>query len=370
MLSEAILAFHANDSIMEWVNGVLCEGGLVLRQFVLFFLGGVTCVGGSCPAFASSYALLVGVSGYPTLPASLRLRGPANDIALIQSALIGEGILQRNITVLADQVTGAAGLPTRANILGGFDSLARQAKTGDWVVVYLSGHGSQQPQIKKNGHFANGYQEPDGLDEIFLPYDIGAWDGRQGKVEGAIIDDEIGYALEKIASRGAYVWAVFDTCHAAGMTKAISLAHDAPATRYISPAQLGVPIDLIEGVHANQGVSPAVGLRKPLMAKDVSGHAIKTAASDKLIAFFASQKDEPAQEEYLPKLDAALKVEKQYNGVFTYMIVKAMTQWHGSFKELADRVTSQYNDRPYPTPIFAGKLTSFPKFASKPDFAQ
>lgn len=96
-------------------------------------------------ALAASHALLVGISGYPALPPALRLAGPANDVLLMHSALVCLGMPARDITILADQVPAAA-LPTRANAPQALARLTQQARAGDWVVVYLAGHGSHQPQ--------------------------------------------------------------------------------------------------------------------------------------------------------------------------------------------------------------------------------
>ena len=101
----------------------------------------------SCASsYADTYALLVGVSGYPSLAESRRLRGPANDVQLMRAALIQQGVASNAITTLADGVKGSQALPTRQNILAGMRVLATQAKPGDWAIVYFSGHGSQQPQ--------------------------------------------------------------------------------------------------------------------------------------------------------------------------------------------------------------------------------
>ena len=143
---------------------------------------------------AGTHALLIGVSGYPTLPEQRRLKGPANDVQLLRAALLKIGVPPQQIEVLADTVPGSAGLPTRNAILTSMDRLAQRAKSGDWVVLYFSGHGSQQPQVARAGMVV----EPDGLDEIFLPYDVGTWDGGRKAVQGAIVDDEIGQGIAKL----------------------------------------------------------------------------------------------------------------------------------------------------------------------------
>ena len=122
-------------------------------------------------------ALLIGVSNYPSLDKSLQLEGPANDVQLMRDLLMTTGFAESHIRVLADGVAGAAAQPTRAAILGELDGLADAAKKGDFVSLQFGGHGTQQPS--RPGKVP---VEADGLDELFLPRDVGQWDGDVGSV--------------------------------------------------------------------------------------------------------------------------------------------------------------------------------------------
>lgn len=307
-------------------------------------------------AYAGTHALLIGVSGYPSLPESRRLRGPANDVQIMHAGLLQAGVSAIQIRVLADGVVGSSGLPTRKAILDALHTLAEKAQPKDWVIVYFSGHGSQQPQFLSK----SAYIEPDGFNEIFLPYDIGKWDGSKMAVQGALVDDEIGKAMDAISNKGARIWAIFDTCHAAGMSKA-GLGDCAPegcqVARYVSPSALGVPEQTLR-------------LTKPRSAKQpaASEAALNNTATKGPVLFFASQKDEPAAEEPLPDLLAASEEKstnplagvvthpKRYFGLFTYLIVQAMSNWNGNLSDLANHVALRYKTRPYPTPLFEGPL--------------
>jgi hypothetical protein len=308
-------------------------------------------------AIAESRALLVGVSGYPSLPEARRLKGPANDVQIMRNALLRVGFTPDNVTVLADGVPGSNALPTKRAILNAMRSLADRSRADDWAVVYFSGHGSQQPQLVTRD---TRYIEPDGLDEIFLPYDIGQWDGSKRAVQGALIDDEIGVALDALSIKGVRVWAVFDTCHAGDMAKGL-IAQDAnggPVTRYVSPSSLGVPRETI----AQARVNPAAKRRPRERAKAGRIESVRP------IIFYASQADEPAAEEPLPDLLAPQRGgdtprSKRYFGLFTYLIAQALPTWQGNFGLLAQEVADRYKSRPYPTPMFEGDLALVPNFS-------
>ncbi|NLH83654.1 MAG: caspase family protein, partial [Phyllobacteriaceae bacterium] len=169
-------------------------------------------------------ALLVGVSDYPKeTVGDLQLAGPKNDVALMLDTLGRVGFRPGDVTVLADglETTPAGrpvdGRPTRAAILAALDDLARCAGPGDTVLVYLSGHGSQQPIVDPSRHTV---EKADGLEEIFLPIDIGPWEDSVGAVKNALVDHELGRAVAAIRARGALVWVVVDACHSGTMTRA------------------------------------------------------------------------------------------------------------------------------------------------------
>lgn len=320
---------------------------------------GVVAISSFQRSYAETSALLVGVSGYPSLPENRRLRGPANDVQILRDALVQSGVPEGRVRVLADGVAGSSALPTRQAILDAMRTMAEQSKPDDWVIIYLSGHGSQQPQPPGK----HAYIEPDGMDDIFLPYDIGRWDGSKMAVPGAILDDEIGLALASISRTGAGVWAIFDTCHAGGMAKGLPAKcaeEGCPVNRYVSPRTLGVP-------------EHALSQMKPLRSK--KSNRLQTA--NNTVYFFASQKDEPAAEEPLPDLLSSAQekqsmpvapgktVPKRYFGLFTYLIAKALPSWQGNFNALANHVAERYKTRPYPTPLFEGNLGHTPDFSAK-----
>jgi uncharacterized caspase-like protein len=161
---------------------------------------------GSPPARAADRALLIAASDYEGRP----LQGPANDAALLYHALRARGIDPAQIRLLADRLPASdqgpvpTGRPTRAAILAAFDELAKEARPGDTVFIAMSGHGTQAPA-------RDPASEPDGLDELFLPIDVGRWDQSKNEVSNALRDDEIGERLERITAAGAFVWILIDS---------------------------------------------------------------------------------------------------------------------------------------------------------------
>lgn len=325
--------------------GLLAE--LVAKFVAEFVAVGLLCL--ALPALAAPQALLVGVSGYPALPEARRLRGPRNDVPLMRDALQRAGMPPEGIVLLADGVPGSAGLPTRSAILAALAALAAGAGSGDWVVVYFSGHGSQQPQPPVPPGSGR-YVEPDGLDEIFLPYDIGRWDGRIGTVQGALVDDEIGDALAAISARGARVWAIFDTCHAGDMARTWHGAQPGRSYRAVPPQALGVP--------AGRAVRPP-GPRSAAAPPPAGGRVV----------FYASHPDEPAAEEPLPPPGGAPNAALKVYGYFTWLIAQELGRQAGqptaTLATLAERVAQRYASRPYPTPLFEGDLNQVPNFFSR-----
>ena len=162
----------------------------------------VLCRAGSENHGAERHALLVGVSEYTHLDQRLWLKGPTNDVALMRRLLQERGFKPHNIRVLGVEPERQ---PTRALILEELQRLAGITTKGDFVYLHFSGHGSQQPA-------GDAADEPDKLDEIFLPADVGAWEQGIGSVKNAIVDNEVGAAITAIRQGGAFVWAVFDSC--------------------------------------------------------------------------------------------------------------------------------------------------------------
>jgi hypothetical protein len=296
---------------------------------------------GIASAHAANYALLIGVSGYPTLPTH-QLEGPRNDVVLLRDVLSRQGFRQDNIRILADGVPGAEA-PTRPRIMEALDTLADKVHRDDFVFVSFSGHGSQQPDDPDN---PNG--KPDGLSSTILPIDIGKWSGTARSVENAITDHQFGAALKKIRGNGAFVWAVLDSCHSGMMTRGNEVS------RSVSPAELGVPAEALQNAAADAASSRSRGIgdessfdipRSP--DKHMSGIA----------GFFAAQSWQEAPEMALPPASA----EQKPYGLFTFTLTHLIDQYpHISYEQLDQRIRQEYGrlNRSAPTPLALGELSA------------
>lgn len=303
------------------------------------------------------YALLVGVSSYPSLGENLQLHGPKNDVVLMRALLQQKGFEAKHVRVLADGLSGA-GDPTRAAIMSELKGLAGKAAKGDFVFLFFAGHGSQQPA--RNIGPQN--PEPDGLDEMFLPRDIGKWSGASESVNNAIIDDDLGAAITAIRNRGAFVWAVFDTCHSGTITRGI--VDEGVRYRDVKPEDLGIPdaalakaaneaATLVPRTRGAGGDAPMTGVFAARANPDAGG----------FVAFYAAQSWERAPEERLP----AGHPERQSHGVFTFSLAQALAMNPAmTYRQAAQQILQRYRGRNQgqPTPLFEGPGLDQPVFGA------
>lgn len=275
---------------------------------------------------AETRAVLVGVSDYDDTIGLSDLKGPANDVRLLADVLDRRGVAQ--IVILADGVTGGI-RPTRQAILDALQAEAAAAQPGDFVYLHFSGHGTRQRDT--NG------DETDGLDEVFLPADTARAEPGAGLIPNALIDDELGAAVDAIRAKGAHVWLVLDSCHAGSGLRA---ATPGSATRFVDPAILGVSATPV----------PAAGLP----AVD----AVNPDLPGGFLAFYAAQSDELARE-----VDMARDGTDAWYGLFSATLAARIDQTSGeSFRQMFQGVLSDLNDTALPgvarlqTPSWDGTL--------------
>ncbi|TNF18188.1 MAG: caspase family protein [Rhodobacteraceae bacterium] len=301
-----------------------------------------------------AHALLIGASTYPALDERFWLKGPANDVDLVARYLESNPAMpfdSDNITVLADGLAGHEA-PTLAAIRAGFAALAEEVEAGDFVYLHFSGHGSQMPA-------ADPASELDGLDEIFLPVDIGPWEDTVGQVQNALVDDEIGAMIDAIRARGADVWVVFDSCHSGTATRAAP-SDEEVRMRQLPPGALRIPSAAMADAESRSRALPDPRARAeaPVVPAPEGGEM------GKLVAFFAAQTNETTPEQNMPRG----KADRRLQGVFTYTLFETLAERPGiTYRQLGQEVLRKYGTQNLArtTPLFEGDL-DLPVFGRTP----
>lgn len=304
-------------------------------------------------------ALLVACTEYPNLPEKNWLVGPKNDAALVRDFLL-KGLpndvkfAPENMTLLSDEVEGSAGAPTHEGIMAALADIAAKAEQGDFVYLHLSGHGAQQPQMQAGN-------ETDGLDEIFLPKDIDKWTDRSKGVPNALVDDEIGGAIDAIRDKGAFVWAVFDCCHSGTATREVDVIESDRKVEFEFLVDDSVRDEAVKIYAAAEAAAAETASRD--VAEDSNqrppAFSLPTGAAPigkgGLVAFYAAQTIETTPEMPLPK--GAEGAERF--GLFTYTIFSKIAENPNvTYRQLGHAVLQQYSadGRARPTPLFEGEL--------------
>lgn len=162
-----------------------------------------------CPlSAASKRALVIGIGVYPAGSGWATINGD-KDIPLVEDILLTNGFLPQDIVVLANaQATASA-------IRNAFHRLIDQAQIGDIVYVHFSGHGQQVTDLHGD--------EPDGLDEAWVPYDAQlAYVKGQYEGQNHIIDDELNrylHALRRRVGTTGKIIVIADACHSGDSTR-------------------------------------------------------------------------------------------------------------------------------------------------------
>ncbi|WP_162300723.1 caspase family protein [Alkalilacustris brevis] len=314
---------------------------------------GMTLAPGTARLWASEgaartyHALIVAVTDYPNLPPSNSLPGPNNDARLMREYLLTGApvpFAPENVTLLADNLDGAEAPPSLSAIRQAMADLADRAGEGDFVYLQFSGHGHQQPA-------RNPEQEIDGLDEVFMPRDTEMMTRENRFWPNAYVDKDIKEDLDRIRARGAFVWALFDCCHSATMTRNLSLADSGEVARKVDLASMDIPEDLWEGTPRGPSGTP----RQTMFSSVDAGNGTTSPDTGGMVAFFASQTIEPTYEMPLPQgSDNPTQM-----GLFTFSVLEQLGRNPAiTYRQLGDSVLQRYNamGRRSPTPMFEGEM--------------
>ncbi|MCB6179593.1 caspase family protein [Rhodobacter sp. Har01] len=299
------------------------------------------------PAAArENYAILIAANDYQNLDERWWLKGPRNDVDLVATYLTTEApvpFAPENVTVLTDGTEGAQPA-TLAAIREAFAKVAAEAQPGDFVYLHFSGHGTQAPAT-------NDDTELDGLDELFLPVDIGKWNDGVGTVQNALVDDEIGQMIDAIRAKGADVWVVFDSCHSGTATRAVE-ADDEVRTRQLDPSVLGMDPAAMEDV-----ASRSIGEDDPRATtpEEMADTAPAGEGLGSFVAFYAAQTNEVTPEKNMPKG----KPGRKPHGVFTYTLFETLAEYpSATYGQLGQEILRKYSVTSIAktTPLFEGDL--------------
>jgi hypothetical protein len=298
-------------------------------------------------SMAAQRALLVGVSELVNQPQSLWLQAPRNDVILMRDTLLRQGFAAGDISVLADGVAGAP-LPEAAQIHEALARLLKASQSGDFVMLYFSGHGTRMRDTAKL------YQEPDGLAENFLTRDTRSIAGTAGttgpSLGGGIRDVEFDGWVKAFLAKNVFVWSVFDTCSASSMTRGVERKDTANAAN-----------DEVRfrGVSASQLVASNAPLVKSVFAP-VTKEAVPKA---RYVAFFASESHQITPELRLPRKGR----DARPHGLLTWAVAEAFNRkpetwrdlYHGVlnlYPPVIDELERRFPNREMPSPVAEGGL--------------
>lgn len=307
----------------------------------LLFLCG--CAG---QAQAVPRALLVGVSELVNQPATLWLQAPRNDVALMRDTLLGQGFQPQDVTVLADGVAGAA-QPDAAGVHEALTRLLNSSRSGDFVLLYFSGHGTRFRDPLKQ------YQEPDGLAESFLARDargVNGANGSEAAVAGSIRDVDFEAWVKAFLARNVFVWAVFDTCSATSMTRGGASTPEDPEAAQDEVRFRGVRVgQLVRGAPAPKALPAPLLRESPPRAR--------------YVAFFASESHQVTPELKLPRKAR----DARAHGLLTWAIAESLGRKPATWRELyagvlslyppvIDELEKRFPTRELPSPVAEGAL--------------
>lgn len=105
---------------------------------------------------------------------------------------------------------------TKAGIVSAFRVLTQSCQPNDIVYIHYSGHGQQMRDM--------GNDEPDALDECWIPYDAYRKPSEKYKGEKHLVDDEVNMLLTNIRHKigdGGKMLVVVDACHSGDATRGL-----------------------------------------------------------------------------------------------------------------------------------------------------
>lgn len=168
-------------------------------------------------------AFIVGINDYaPAGPGGSDLNGCVNDAIDMANTLVICGFPTTGIRICTNSRA------TKNGILAGLTWLTTGAKSGDTLVFYYSGHGSQVVDLNRD--------EVDGKDEILCPHDLNFG------TNVYISDDDIRTIFSKLQS-GVNLDVILDSCHSGTGTRDLSPSRGLSEENKVSIRYIAPPVD-------------------------------------------------------------------------------------------------------------------------------
>ena len=176
------------------------------RTLALAALALLACA--AMPASAAKWALLVGVGDYPG--AEMDLEGPAHDVAALRRELLENlGYPEARVNALVDADA------TRANILDSLRQLARDTAPGDFVLLYLSGHGTSAYDPNRPVALAHNTG-------AFVPVDYQMHGSEQQRLDTLLVGSrDLRPILTAIDNKEVHGLVLIDTCYARNTSRSL-----------------------------------------------------------------------------------------------------------------------------------------------------
>jgi N-acetyl-anhydromuramyl-L-alanine amidase AmpD len=157
------------------------------------------------PASGELFALLAGINNYDRVP---KLGGCINDIEEVEKYLRNRTPFNCHIKTITDDGV------TRDNLVRQFDEHLGQAKKGDTVLFYYSGHGALEEADPV-------WDETDKKLECLVCYDGGA----TKPADFLLADKELRHLIAALYKKtGAHIVTIFDCCHSGDNTRGALIA--------------------------------------------------------------------------------------------------------------------------------------------------
>lgn len=183
---------------------------LIFSLFAIFVLACIFPKNALADKDPQKHALIIAVADYPEEGRWPDISSD-NDISLIKGALLQQGFKNENIKVIMDEQA------SKDLIVTELESLTKNVKKGDIVIIHYSGHGQQIEDDNDD--------ELDGWDEAIIPWDAQLrWtDEYQG--ENHLRDDEINILTDNLRNKlgpDGNLLLILDACHSGTANRGLS----------------------------------------------------------------------------------------------------------------------------------------------------